>query len=171
MGVSFYSVLEWEQWGSYQSLGRLNISRNYELFSALAFGDGGITDDMPYPPRGLPHDCSYDSLDLFFTHAEEVNKYMADSKSDDEEGITLEEYIEGFGDWAATVYETYRLLPAPETYDHSWLNLNELKEALAHRGLSVEKLAPDFRALLAAMHSLAEDFGPEKVRFVFGFGL
>ena len=163
MGVSFYSVLEYERWGAYWAFGRLEISRDHELFSALAFGEGGITDGMPYPPRGLPHDCSLGSIELFLVDAEEV----VDGAGE----VSPEAYAEEYGEWAVLVYRTYKRLPMPETYSHSWLNLRELTEALAHCGLSREKLAPDFRAVLAAMHSLADDYGAEKVRFVFCFGM
>jgi len=51
------------------------------------------------------------------------------------------------------------------------LNLNELKEALAHRKLSLEKRPPDVKALIAAMEALAREYGPENVRLVFCFGM
>ena len=40
---------------SYNSLTRagLNITRDYDLFTVLALGPGGSTDDLPDPPRGL----------------------------------------------------------------------------------------------------------------------
>jgi hypothetical protein len=67
MSVAFYSVLEYEQWDTYWALGRLNIPRDYNLFSAISFGDGGVTENMPYPPRGLPSNYSFEARELFFT--------------------------------------------------------------------------------------------------------
>lgn len=166
MGVAFYSVLEYEQWDSYWSLGQLNIPRDPELFSAIAFGEGGVTEDMPYPPRGLPLDCSSEACELFFTDSDVVEEYLKD-----EEEVSLEEYVEGFGEWALSEYRASGRLPLPETYNHSWLNLNELKQSLAYRDLSIDKLSPAFRAALAAMQELAEAYGAEKVRLVFGFGM
>ncbi|HVG35664.1 MAG TPA: hypothetical protein VM911_21615 [Pyrinomonadaceae bacterium] len=153
------------------AFGRLSLSRNYELFAAIAFGDGGITENMPYPPRGLPPDLSLDSLELFFNEPDVVKEYLEISRSADEAESALEEYIEGYGDWAVREYQTIGHLPTPETYNHSWLNLNELKEALAYRNLSINKLSADYRALMAAMETLAREYSPERVRLVFCFGL
>jgi hypothetical protein len=171
MGVAFYSVLEYEQWDAYWALGQLNIPRDPELFSAIAFGDGGETENMPYPPRGLPSDCSSESRELFFTDSDEVKEYLDTSRLDGEEELSLEEYVEGFGEWALIEYQTNGHLPVPETYNHSWLNLSELKESLAFRNLSNDKLSPAFRAVLAAMEELAKEYGAGKVRLVFGFGM
>ena len=166
MGVSFYSVLEYEQWDAYWALGQLNIPRDLELFSAIAFGEGGVTENMPHPPRGLPSDCSSEARALFFTDSDVVEEYLKN-----EEEVSLEEYVEGIGEWALSEYRASGRLPLPETYNHSWLNLVELKEALAYRDLSIDKLSPAFRAVLAAMDELAKAYGAEKVRLVFGFGM
>ena len=171
MGVEFYSVLEYEQWDSYWALGQLSIPRDPELFSAIALGDGGVTEDMLLPPRGLPSNCSSEARDLFFTGSDEVEEYLATLKLEDGAEISPEEYVKGFGEWALSEYRVSGRLPLPETYNHSWLNLNEMKEVLAHRDLSVDKLSPAFKAVLAAMQELAEAYGAEKVRLVFGFGL
>jgi hypothetical protein len=104
-------------------------------------------------------------------HSDVVKEYLATLSLEGEEGLSLEEYVEGFGEWALSEYRTNGHLPIPETYNHSWLNLNELKEALAFRELSIDKLSPTFRAVLAAMEELAKEFGSEKVRLVFGFGM
>ena len=59
------------------------------------------------------------------------------------------------------------MLPTPETYSHSWLNLNQLKETLAHRNLNIDERPPDLRALIAATETLAQEYGAENVRLVF----
>jgi hypothetical protein len=171
MGVSFYAVLEYVVYDLPTAFGRLNISRDHDLFSAIAFGDGGVTEGMPYPPRGLPHDLSFDSRDLFFTDPDAVKEYLEASQLEDEEDSTVEGYLEGWDEWAINDYRTSGMLPTPETYSHSWLNLNELKEALAHRNLSIDERPPDVRALIAAMETLAIEYGPENVRLVFCFGM
>jgi len=121
---------------------------------------------MPHPPRGLPTNCSSEARELFFTDSDVVEEYLKN-----EEELSLEEYAEGVGEWALSEYRASGQLPLPETFNHSWLNLNELKEALADRDLSVDKLSPAFRAVLAAMDELAGAYGAEKVRLVFGFGM
>ena len=171
MGASFFSVLEYEMNGLYMAFGSLSLSRNYELFAAIACGDDGITENMPYPPRGLPRDLSLDSLELFFCEPDFVKEHFEMSSSADEEETALEEYVEGHGDWAIREYQAIGHLPTPETYNHSWLNLTELKEALAYRNLSVEILSADYRALMAAMEVLAKEYSPEMVRLVFCFGM
>jgi hypothetical protein len=171
MGVSFYSVLEYSFYGLYQSFGRLDISRDNELFAAIAFGEGGITDNLPYPPRGLPPDLSLVSSELFFTEPDNVRDYLENSGLEDDGQPGIEEYVRGYGGWAIREYQTIGHVPTPEMYDHSWLNLNELKEALATRNLSLNMMSVDFRAVIAAMETLAEEYSPEKVRLVFCFGL
>lgn len=171
MGAAFYSVLEYEQWNTYWAFGRLNIPRDPELFSAIAFGDGGVTENMPYPPRGLPSNCSSESQELFFTDSDVVEEYLDTSSVEDDEELSLEEYAEGFGGWAIDEYRATGSLPVPETYSHSWLNLTELKEALAFHNLNPDKLSPPFRAVLRAMEELAKEYGDAKVRLVFGFGM
>jgi len=171
MGVSFYAVLEYVMYDIPMSFGRLNISRDHDLFSAIAFGDGGITEGMPYPPRGLPANLSLDARELFFTDPDAIKEYLEVSGGEDEEESTIEGYLEGWDEWAINDYQASGMLPNPETYSHSWLNLNELKEALAHRNLSIEGRASDVRALIAAMETLARDYGPENVRLVFCFGM
>lgn len=170
MGASFFSVLEYEVYGAFTAFGRLNISRDHELFAAISSGDGGNM-GIKYPPRGLPMDLSLDSQELFFTETTEVKEFLEISRAEDEEETSLEEYAEGFGDWAVRGYQTIGHLPIPETYNHSWLNLNELKAALLSRNLRLDQQSADFRALMAAMETLAEEYGPEKVRLVFCFGL
>ena len=171
MGVSFYAVLEYVMYDLPMSFGRVNISRDYELFNAIAFGDGGITEGMPYPPRGLPANLSLDSHELFFTDADAIKQYLEVSRLEDEEETTVEGYLEGWDEWAIREYQTVGTLPTPETYSHSWLNLNELKEALAHRNVSIDERPADVRALVAAMEVLAGEYGPENVRLVFCFGM
>ena len=171
MGASFFSVLEYAEYDLYTAFGRINIPRDYKLFSAIALGDGGLTDNPIYPPRGLPPDCSFDAFDLFFTEPEVVKEYISTSTSESEEEMSLEEYVKGFGKWAIKEYKENGYLLAPETYDHSWLNLNELKEAMAHQGLNLERMSMGFKAMMSAMEVLAKEYGPEKVRLVFCFGM
>ena len=104
MGVSFYGVLEYVMYDKPMSFGRINILRDNDLFSAIAFGDGGVTEGMPYPPRGLPASLSLDSHELFFTDPDAIKEYLEVSGFDDEEEATIERYLEGWDEWAIREY-------------------------------------------------------------------
>jgi hypothetical protein len=53
MGCDIHAVIEYTRTDSGLvdafTRGGVAIARDYELFSAIAFGDGGITDDLPFP--------------------------------------------------------------------------------------------------------------------------
>src|SRR5262249_882431 len=153
---------------SYWSLtrGTLNIPRDYNLFTVLALGPGGIKDELPYPPRGLPVNLSSDACDYFYSPAEDVQKDMLEWFGDEEE-FEPEEYAAELGEAGIKEYKENGLLPTPELYAHSWLNLIELKEVLAYGKLTKGKLSIEFSAILVAMEELAETCGPENVRLVF----
>ena len=76
MGVDVYAVIEYEQWGSYWALGALDLPRDVSFLSAIAWGDGGVTDDMPHPPRGIPLNCSSRIRESFYVGPEEVRQYL-----------------------------------------------------------------------------------------------
>ncbi|MEW6207792.1 MAG: hypothetical protein AB1631_05450 [Acidobacteriota bacterium] len=167
MGCDIHAVIEFQKYDSYWDFAEVRIDRDYKLFSALAFGDGGVTDDLPHPPRGLPIDHSLRVSDLFFVEAEvirEIEAQMEEEGEFDPEGIA-----KSWGDWALEQYRSYNLLPGPDWHTPSWLNFKELNEALTHANLKTEELSGEFRAALAAMQVLSEIYGPEKVRLVFWF--
>jgi hypothetical protein len=171
MGCDIHAVIEYEQFNNgfahAFTEGLLQIPRDYELFSAIAFGDGGITDDLPYPPRGLPHNFSQTVRELFFVEADALRE--AGDDVDDEEKFDPEEEAAYWGDWAVKEFRENGNLPAYEQHTPGWLNFDELVEALAHAQIKTEELSPEFRAVLAAMHTLSEAYGAEKVRLVFWF--
>jgi hypothetical protein len=41
MGCDIHAVIEYEKDNSYRDFAEVNIPRDYALFSAIAFGDGG----------------------------------------------------------------------------------------------------------------------------------
>lgn len=66
MGTSIHAIVEYQFGpGTYFCLARWNLLRNHRFFSAIAFGDGGITDGMPFPPRGFPADLCVEGTDEF----------------------------------------------------------------------------------------------------------
>jgi hypothetical protein len=163
MGCDIHVVIEYDKYGSYWDFAEVNIPRDYKLFSAIAFGDGGISDNLPYPPRGIPSDHSLKVLDLFFTSVEEL------SEESGEDEFEPEEIAKGWGDWAVTEYLSTGSLPSADMHTPSWLLLDEIKEALEKAKLEIDKLSPEFRAVLSVMQSLSEAYGAEKVRMVFWF--
>ena len=169
MGCDIHAVVEYKEYDSYSDFGEVNIRRDYELFSALAFGEGGITDDLPHPPRGLPDDLSLKTHGLFYWDAEELRKFYIEVGDEDADDFQPEEIAKGWGDWALKEYLETGGLPGPDWHTPSWLNLTELAEALAHAKLEVGKQSSSFRAVLAAMEVLSESRGPDKVRLVFWF--
>ena len=172
MGASVYAVVEYRQFNSYQCFGEIDIPRDVEFLCAIAWGDGGITDKMPYPPRNaFPEDASYKARESFFVDADAVTEYLQVSRLKDEEETSLEEYARLQGDWAVKEYRSSGLLPQPELTNLGWLTLPELEANLAQRGLVIRKLSPPVRAVLAAMAELAASYGRENVRLVFWIGL
>ena len=91
MGCDIHAVIEYARDGSYLDFAEVNIWRDYSLFSALAFGDGGVTDDLPYPPRGLPPDLSLKASGLFYCDAEELKQFLVEVGDEDAEDFRPEE--------------------------------------------------------------------------------
>ena len=172
MGASVYVVVEYRMYDTYFSFGQFYLLRDVDFLCAIAWGDGGITDEMPYPPReSFPSDASYRSRESFFVSADDAREYIEVSRLEDEDEISLEEYARQYGDWAVKEYEASGLLPPPELTHIGWLNLAELEANLSHRELEPGGLSPPVSAVLAAMTELAAAYGREAVRLVFWIGM
>lgn len=174
MGTDIHAFVEFSyERASWFSLsdGTLNLGRDYSLFNAFAFGDGGITDDLLYPPRGLPEKPSLCANRYFFQPTETVIAHFeeVDRLCGDEPNFDPEQYARNRGALAVENFRHFNLLPRPELYSHSWLNLKELKEVFTHAGLVETTFPIEFRAIFSAMEMLAEKFGTENVRLVFAF--
>ena len=167
MGSDIHAVIECQKYGSYSSFAEVNIARDYKLFSAIAFGDGGITDNLPYPPRGLPSDHSGEVTDLFYIEADALKDIEAEIGGD--EPFEPEEIAKGWGEWAVKQYEQFQILPGLDWHTPSWLRLSELEKALEHAGLKLAEQSPEFSAVVASMRVLANAYGDENVRLVFWF--
>jgi hypothetical protein len=172
MGASVYAVIEYKEYDCYWSFGQIDMPRDIEFLCAIAWGDGGITDDMPYPPRdSFPADASLQARYSFFVSADEAREYIKVSRLEDEDEISLEEYARLYGDWAVKEYEVSGLLPRAELTHIGWLSLAELEANLTRRGLGPGSLSPPIRAVLAAMTELAAAYGRDGVRLVFWIGM
>jgi hypothetical protein len=166
MGCDIHAVIEYKKYGSYWSFAEVNIPRDYALFSAIAFGDGGITDNLPYPPRGIPPDHSHKVSELFFTPVEEQKKFSEEIEEDEFEP---EEIARAWGDWALAEYVSNGNLPRMDIHTPGWLFLHEIKIALDRAKYDIDKLSPEFCAVLSALQILSETYGNEKVRLIFWF--
>ena len=167
MGCDIHGVIECFKYGSYFTFAEVEIARDYKLFSAIAFGDGGSTDRLPYPPRGLPSDHSSRVTDLFFIESDALQEIEAQIGSD--EPFEPEEIAKGWGDWALEKYNAFQILPGPDFHTPGWLRLSELEKALDHAGLKLSDQSPEFSAVLSSMRVLANAYGDENVRLVFWF--
>lgn len=165
MGCDIHAVIECQKYGSYSSFAEVNIARDYKLFSAIAFGDGGITDNLSYPPRGLPPDHSGEVMELFYVEADALKDIGAKIDSDEER----EEIAKIWGPWAVEQYERFRIVPGSDIHTPSWLRLSELENALEHAGLKLAEQSPEFDAVIASMRILSQAYGDENVRLVFWF--
>ena len=148
--------------------GTLGIPRDYDLFTVLALGPGGLTDELPFPPRGLPADLSFETRYYFYTPADEVLKDLKEWGEGEDE-FEPEVYLSDYWEAARQEFQEYGLLPTLELHSHSWLTLPELKEVLSYGKLRRENLGAAFYAIMAAMEVLAESYGKDKVRLVFCF--
>jgi hypothetical protein len=168
MGCDIHAVIEYQGPASgWSDFGEIMVPRDYDLFSALAFGEGGITDGLLYPPRGIPTDHGFKASQFFYLPSED--SIESSVGGNEESAFQPEELAKTWGDWAVQEYLSWGVLPIVDFHTPSWLNFNELLEALEHRGLRLDKLSPGFRAVVAAMRVLAKTHAPEKVRLVFWF--
>src|ERR1051325_1600221 len=122
MGCDIHAVVENQVYGSWTSFAEVEIARDYKLFSAIAFGNGGITDDLPFPPRGLPSDHCNRVTWLFFVEA--------DSLKDSEGQDDLDDIANVWGDWAVEQFVRHKIVPRTDWHTPSWLKLGELEIAL-----------------------------------------
>ena len=172
MGCDIHAFVEYtnDDENKSQTSETLEIPRDYKLFTVMALGEGGLTDDLPYPPRGIPSKLSAEAKDYFYTPAAEVQEMMEEWFGDDEdEPFQPEEYAKEHGEYAYQELLAHNLLPTPELYSHSWLTLEELKEVLNYGKLSKENLSEEFTMILTSMEKLAENYGSNNVRIVFCF--
>lgn len=174
MGCDIHAVIEtdkfktstWEGFGK----GEFNIERDYQLFSAIAFGDGGNTKKLPFPPRGLPNDLSDETKDSYFEPESEWNGIeLWDSKTNSFSRVTKSDAAERLDGLLKTLYLEEDLVPKDMIHTASWLYFNELDEALRVAKLQVGKLSPSFQAIYSVLKIFAEGYGEKQARFVFWF--
>ena len=147
------------------------VPRDWSLFCAIAFGDGGDTSQLPYPPRGLPRDHSIGTRNNYFDAGRKSVRRFNHKTVAFEEITTPSKIKKWFGnnEILREVYNKYGLLPNEEIIETSWLNLAELEEAMAYSGIKQEAMSEEFQKVLARMAKPAKKLGKENVRIVFWF--
>jgi hypothetical protein len=175
MGCDIHAIVETDRfkvgyWDGFAD-GEFSIDRDYKLFSAIAFGDGGIKDKLPYPPRGLPDSLSEATKRSYFEPESELNGIRFwDSKTNSFRRTTKSEAKNRLKNGVVkTLYLKENLVPKDMVHTASWLYLSELDEALRAAQLKVEKLSSSFRAVHSVLKILAEDYGDKQVRLVYWF--
>ncbi|UII80064.1 hypothetical protein [Flagellimonas sp. CMM7] len=141
---------------------RINPGRNYWMFGILS---NGVRSEQEYSfeAKGLPEDMSY---------ASKWDSRCYISEDGEGEGeCTLESALKWRESYGCKIYfrnEEAYACDDPDWHSHSWLTLNEYKNALEiynNKENAVEE--PEYEALLSAMEKLAE-FN-NRVRIVFWF--
>lgn len=169
MGCDIHPFIEFSRGDAYWSLsdGPLQLPREYPLWNFIAFGEGGLSDGLPYPPRGLPGELSSSARDHFYAPESALKELLASVEPERE--FVAEHLLRGTWPAARDVYEKWQLLPAADFHTHGWLTLSELEETLAWAKWGRERLSPEFGAVVAAMEALARTLGSDRVRLVFAF--
>ena len=174
MGTDIHAVIEYEdEYGMVKAFadGELEIPRDYNLFCALAFGDGGLVETILYPPRGLPSEYSDTVREAYFFFVRDSEDETRGARTG--WSITREqadEWVrEGYSSYIDVDWKQRAYVNSPDLHTASYLNCHEIKAALKHYKLDIQMLSPVFQATLAAMDALSKTYGPEKVRLVFWF--
>lgn len=156
--------------------GEFFLWRNYDLFNALGdgrnyrFSEDEIEKHSRYPPRGLPSQCSYAVYNRYF-HLVDDGSY--DSRLEPSlPRISKEKADEWLRDGLSTLGPPNAKLQRvsnPDWHSPSWLTLDEIYRSLAHFGLNINDVKPDFRIVVQTMKLFEEELGPGRTRLVFWF--
>ncbi len=146
------------------------------------FGEVAIERHALVSPRGLPCDISHavarEYYDLI-TDTEHPNAMFWPSHGCISEAVATSRVAAGQAHYGTVEQDIHlgngppprkwRLVSKPYWHTPSWLSALEVHASLDHFGLAAADLSYDFRALLAAIHSLTDNISPNNVRLVFWF--
>ncbi|HZS08671.1 MAG TPA: hypothetical protein VFD58_27805 [Blastocatellia bacterium] len=170
MGVAIHIVIEAQddngEWSAITD--DLWVPRDYELFSAIAFGEDGGGHGIPYPPRGIPEDHSLGTRLRYFDPDKKSIRVMNRRTWTFEEESSPAKIRKWLVGVHKEVFKKYGLLPG-DWVDASWLNLAELEEAMDYGVVKREGLSTEFLKILSKMSRAAKKSGKDKVRMVFWF--
>jgi len=177
MGCDIHAYVDWDTKGSEwtDSLGSININRNYALFAVLA----GVRDDYRNPvgaliePKGVPDKMSFWVENDLFLHVVKDDEYENERRGGNFRicpASSAEVWAARSCHLSPNGYknDSKNSVFHPDWHNHSWMNIDELSKALRKYTSKFGCRAPsDTKAVLAAMRSLKKD-GYEP-RFVFWF--
>lgn len=169
MGCDIHMYIEYRDKKSDNSFisfgGNISPGRNYLMFGYLAKGTRSDL-DKGFEPKGLPSrdELGYNSKDDAYLYITKDGK--------DEDETTLENALkwEKYGNKIIYQNDKSVWVEHPDWHTHSWLSLEEYKQALENyknHPSAIGYKEPKYDAVLAAMQSL-NDSGHE-VRIVFWF--
>ena len=147
-----------------------SISRDYDLFNALA---GVRHDDCRpplFPPRGLPDDVSWEIFERFAV--EVIPRNSGDDRKNKLHewcyADTAEHYIE-HGHSQILWRGGQKYVTEPDSHSSSYLTHPEIISACEHYGYDLADAPREFSVLLGFMKILDAEFGPDSSRVVFWF--
>ena len=169
--------------------GSFVLGKDYTVFDVLAGGrqasmrpeDRDSEREPLIPPRGMPSPCSssvgWDYFRIVADPPELPNKYFWPERLC-VSSATAADWRENGGCERAKVHQWFNcesdeidwdVVSLPGLYNASWLRLDELDTALAHRHLEIDALPIQYGIIRDAMIALVGKYGQERVRLVFWF--
>lgn len=159
MGCDIHCYIECKRKDSkyWYLFGNMNPGRNYTLFSVLA---GVRGDESPlYPVRGIPSDLGMLVSSYYWL-------YISENYPNDE-GNCSREKAENYVRHGSHYNQDRTRVSHPDWHSHSWLSTTEFSTVLdQYRTIPLHHPIPEYRAILAAMQVLNEEY---EVRIVFWF--
>jgi hypothetical protein len=175
MGWDIQAVLEYRRtsiefrsrpgpfrWGQFAS-GNVELCAGQDVVRALAgYPDG------PIPARGLPADCGTTVLGLYYSAVENERGHWLQHCRHKYTLAEAEQVVaRGEGQFTPLGDNPKALIANPGYFMPGWLALAEVEQALRVHKIPATLISAEFRAVLAAMDVLAQQYGPENVRLVF----
>lgn len=170
------------------NFGELLISRDYELFNALADGRScyctreEIERHCLYSPRGIPKYYNEATNNRYFhlvddrDRADEIYLELAPKLStinNEQADRYLQDGSSFLGEaeeiWHEGASHQARRISHPHWHSCSWLTLKEIYESLEHFDLEIGELDFTFRVVLKTMINLEQELGMGRTRLLFWF--
>ncbi|MEL6929281.1 MAG: hypothetical protein AAFO95_11675 [Cyanobacteria bacterium J06600_6] len=167
--------------------GELSISRDYDLFNALADGrschsnEEDIDRHCLYSRRGIPKHHSVAVGNRYF-HLVDDYKYTnimpelypkLSNIGNEQANKYLKNGLSFLGEeseiWHEGICQKTRQISHPHWHSCSWLTLIEIYRSLEHYDLDISELDFSFRIVLNIMTDLEKELGSGRTRLVFWF--
>jgi hypothetical protein len=155
--------------------GRMNPGRDYGLFGTLA----GVREDGPpvSEPRGFPVNAGWAAREEYTIYVTETPEEAAEWRGDLERAYPREK-VESWVPCGSSVWlegphpvrnGLVGKISDPDAHTATWLTLPEFRDAIRRREMKYPShpVGAEYRALLAALESLAADGHEARVVFWF----